>query len=924
MFPLTVTNEARRLKFDTGVCPKVIEEFFGEDSERAEEVREYELSGAEEKELSKGGDAVTFLSDLRSGAGDFYETVLHNIMIYVCENGDIEDSKERCVPFSDAAKDYAGNCIVPQDSPCSATPISRTEEAVGTGTCERPSNCYWEQPVEKALFRDRRYTTEEADKNEDYLMGATADSYVAKTGKYLAVAVVLAVLNILIWTIFTIGRCCCCCLHASCFCRCCSWTPKEEGYSVGCQVRLPIFMYIAFLAAIVGSAGVAFVGDEDLGKAFNSLFDNSRTGLSDMQDFLGKANTPMQAIGDLVDAAADDSITILDGTDYVEYGMGNVITRINDFAVVYSDGINKAGASNDIQATLDSLDDVEEDVVENVRDILDTLKGSLVEGKEAMATALADASDQIVELNNTVDGFYADVDNLDEKVEDYKTVRQAGILATFAISLVCVLFGFLGVLSYWTPCKWDDILIYLMNLTWFFGSLIVTLSFILAGITIFLSVFWNDVCHFLDIIVQDFEPYVGAAASVGLNACFNNTPLVDAFNLTSKVDFQDKINTTLAVIENTDLDSQFADVSAPLDDINDLVKGILTATEFTDAVASLDGMINFANAPADCDVGQGPMSTSDCTSAKAACNYNVANQFTVANLGSFYEPWSLVAAAGITGNAQWVSKTSLLDDIDVARLGSETAEAYMLRVFKDTAGVCGGTDCGVAPVGASCNGGADCSMGVCGGADCAAVPGEACNSGADCDYPCATFEDTIQTIWSESAQAKQWHDDMLIDLGVEYFDDSGAEPVFCPSGTSTAAGTCPTQAYQDAGNARTVKQELYNFQNNITVTTNDIINIANSAVGDIMDQVTIFLCNMECGFVADLYNNVHDDLCSTLLGGVLQISAGFWFLAVFMFLNCSLGALLVVRMRGISKADYEGDDEGDGVEMKGVSLDLYN
>ncbi|GMH75180.1 hypothetical protein TL16_g06676 [Triparma laevis f. inornata] len=909
MFPLTDSHESRRLKFDTAVCPKIVDEFFGEDSERAQEEDEAELSG---KELSQGGDAVGFLSDLRSGAGDFYETVLHNIMIYMCEQ-DIDVNEERCVEFGEAAKDYAGHCVIPDSSPCDATLTSRSEEDVGSGTCERASNCYWDVPVEGET-RESRYTDKEALDNEEYLIGASMDSYIGKTAKYLVVGVVLAVLNILIWTIFTIGRCCCCCLHSVCFCRCCSWKPKEEGYNTGCQVRFPIFMYIAFLAAIVGSAGVAFVGDKDVGKAFDSLFDNSRAGLSDMQSFLGKANTPMQAIGGLVDDAADASIDILDGTDYVEYGMSNVILRINDFAtVVYADGITKAGATDQIDTTLSSLGDVETEVVDSVREILDTLRASLVDGKDDMATALADASDKIVKLNTTVDGFFTDINDLDEQVEDIAPIRQLGILSTFAISLVCVAFGFLGVLSYWTPCKWDDILIYLMNLTWFFGSIIVTLSFILAGITIFLSVFWNDTCHWLDIVVQDFEPYVGSAASVGLNACFNNTPLVDAFNLTSKVDFQDTINSTLAEIENTDLDAQFEGVAAPLEEINDMIKGILTADEFQTVVNSLDAMTNYENGPADCSInGEGAISTNDCNDAKAVCNFNVNGAFVVddwegddstelVQLDLFQEPWSLVEnILGAGATAQWFSKTSLAADINVARAGSETGVQYMARVFQDTAGICGGDFCGAASL------------------------GDPCNTGADCSFLCTTIEDTIQTVWAEIVDARALVGDMLIDLGVEYFDDSGSEPVFCPSGTSTPTLTCPTAAFQTAGNARTVKQELYNFQANITATTNDIVNIANSAVGDIMDQVTIFLCNMECGFVADLYNNVHNDLCGTLLGGVLQISAGFWFLALFMFLNSALGALLVVRMRGISKADYEERDEGSGVEMKGVSLDLYN
>ena len=91
-----------------------------------------------------------------------------------------------------------------------------------------------------------------------------------------------------------------------------------------------------------------------------------------------------------------------------------------------------------------------------------------------------------------------------------------------------------------------------------------------------------------------------------------------------------------------------------------------------------------------------------------------------------------------------------------------------------------------------------------------------------------------------------------------------------------------------------------------------------------MDQVRLFLCNMNCGFVGDVYNNIHNDLCTTLLGGVLQISAGLWFLSLFLFLTSALGAMLVVRLRGISTSEFEERDPSGAVEMKGVSLDLYN
>ena len=68
-----------------------------------------------------------------------------------------------------------------------------------------------------------------------------------------------------------------------------------------------------------------------------------------------------------------------------------------------------------------------------------------------------------------------------------------------------------------------------------FGSLIGTFAFVLGGISITLAIGWSDMCAFMDIVTQDFSKYLGPQAGLGLNACFNNTPLMEAFNMTKQV-----------------------------------------------------------------------------------------------------------------------------------------------------------------------------------------------------------------------------------------------------------------------------------------------------------------------------------------------------------------------------------------------------
>ena len=180
---------------------------------------------------SKGGDAVEFMKGFRNDSGGWYQTVLDNIMMYTCSSNEATflEKKVRCVQNTteDVFKGGGGGCVYPSDTTC------------GVGECERTSNCYWLAPV-YGEDRVQRHTDEEYEGSAAFLGfggSPSQDSYVFSVGKYFVLGLVLAVLNILIWTVFIIGRCCCCCFWNRCFCRCCSPKPKEEGYTACFQVR---------------------------------------------------------------------------------------------------------------------------------------------------------------------------------------------------------------------------------------------------------------------------------------------------------------------------------------------------------------------------------------------------------------------------------------------------------------------------------------------------------------------------------------------------------------------------------------------------------------------------------------------------------------------------------------------------------------
>lgn len=804
---------------------------------------------------SKGSDATEFLSGLRDSSGTWYADALHNFMIYKCKEIDgnkITDSmlKLRCVDEADADKTWDDKCIVSSDYTCPA------------GKCETVANCWWEKAVE-GESRGRRFTNEEFEDNEDWLMGANQDSYVVATAKYLIVGLVLALLNFFCWGCFTVFRCCCCCLANTCCCRCCSGKPRKDGYNLFFQVHIPIIFYLAFVVGIVACSALTYVGNEDVTIAIGDLFDHSKGGIKDTQAFVGAAATPMNNIGGLVSTASTDAQTILDGTGYVVDGMTDITDSLASFTTVYAAGIAKAGAGDEVDGMNSQIDEAVGPMVETISEMLDTLRTSLVEGEEKLQDAIDNGVDALTKLNTTLGNGYDTIGETEESVEMYTNIRRAGVLVIFGIALVCVAFGLIGIFTYFTPCEGDDIFIHLMQATWLFGSIVVTLAWILGGVTMFAAVLWNDVCHILDIVVVDFEPYVPPAASDGLNACFQNTPLLEAYNLTSKLDFQDAINEKLAVIADMDVNAQFGALETPLMDINIMLKQI-TPT-LAGEVPNANKLTNNKNENSD-------------AAAASLCPFD-----DVYVLEEYELPWDVQPGVSVAWNSE-----------SYDRSGSETAGQWAKRVYTKPTGICSVANSASDPL--VCADGAGLS--VFGSAECV--------SGSDC-AKCDDVTDAIETVFTEFSEMIVMQRDMIQDLGI-----------------NNTAIIIPTAAFQADGNAYTIYEFIQIYKNSLDGTKNDLLGVVDSAIGGILVEINDFYCNMNCGFVAAVYDEVHNDLCATLLGGVLQISVAVWLLAIFMFFNATLGALLVVRMRGVSTEVAEENASKDSTtDAKDVDLDLY-
>jgi len=671
-----------------------------------------------------------------------------------------------------------------------------------------------------------------------------------------------------------------------------------------------------FLAGIVTSASITYVGNEDITAAIDSTFEHSREGIADLQDFLNASVTPMKKISDLVESAKDDSLEVTNNTDYVRSDMDLILASLTDFTNIYRDGIDAAGAGDDLDATVGGLNDQVGPIVDTIELLIGTLQDKLIEGSAKLQDGISGGVNQVESIYNMTENIHASIDDFDEMSEEYDDLRKAGVLAIFAVALVCIFFGLLGIFAYFTPCKGDDILIYLFNLTWFFGFMIVSLSFLLGGTLLFLSVMWSDLCQFSDIMTKDFDPYLDGMAATGMNACFQNTPLVEAFQLQNQTDFQAIVDKQLDEMKSQNMTESFSMVTEPIDQI----VGLLEDLPFSPLMFLLNNFTNVANVP------------NPDTATQAAATFCQFNQAILEV--DVEEPWT-----GKSGNTLWKSGVTG-NFIDMTREGTETNIQYMNRVF-NIGGICGldasgepiiivdpntgvpsqGNNClpgtaqpydGNAPVADSyCTGGEHCVFNPC---DSLINGITVTENGEEKKIPGINDgPDDTPGLYESIVDLKEMQRNMLKDLG-----------------SKATKNDPPSSNFISRDYDKNIFGMLDSYQGKLAGTFDNLLDIANSAVGDIMIQVRNFLCNMNCGFVGNLWGDVYNDICVSLLGGMLQISLSLWLLAVFLFFSSALGAILVVRMRGISVEEGLGEDEGldseseGALEMKSVSLDLYN
>ena len=462
---------------------------------------------------STGDLGRNFVRIIRGKTKAFYQSVLNDAIMALC---DLNSTQVRCVesdsPF--AAKDWENKCIIASDLTCP------------TGMCERTSNCYW-KTVYPGEERQTRFPVEEYKSAKLRLTGWRNYSYLRGILTFGGIGIFVAVVLLLLWFLFFIGRYFCCCLWTSCsICFLCSPIPKKKGYRIFFDLLVPIFCYLVCVLGISIASAMAFIGNEDISIASTKTFLHSSGLVEDFSDFLLVARGPLVNINEIVQDAALDAKNIFDGTGYVRTTSSIILDTFVDFGILHGNGLEQSNARSSFDDAFIQFDEQISPIVDEVENMLDTLEVDLYNNVDVIQTSIVSAIAQSDSIYNVTKEYKEKIYEIESQELTTRRIRQTVVLALFIVSLGVAITGFLGILL--SKISGKSMFLGLLNLTGFLSALLGCISLVLAAVFLSMNIAWYDICEMSSIVTSDFEPYLGDKVAPGANACFNDTNLAVA------------------------------------------------------------------------------------------------------------------------------------------------------------------------------------------------------------------------------------------------------------------------------------------------------------------------------------------------------------------------------------------------------------
>jgi hypothetical protein len=577
--------------------------------------------------------------------------------------------------------------------------------------------------------------------------------------------------------------------------------------------------------------------------------------------------------GIVVDAALDAK-SIFDGTAFVKRDALKIVDSFLGFFAIHSQGLNASGTLDGFDSAAKGFDSQVTPITDNVQSLLDTLELDLYDKADFIQQGLIQALGQLDSFSDQALAWQGQIYEYEGNELGVRDQRQIGVMVLFLVSLCLAVLGLLGI--FLSKTRMCSICNHMIKITGFFSAILGSIALLAASVGLSLNFLIYDGCQISDIVVEDFEPFVGDVVSPAANAAFNDTNLAVrsfalhsrstqrrnsqplnsihsckvALNLTEKVDFQQKLDEGISTVSDININASFDQVLDPLKSVQSMLGSISnTSLEILNAAT---------------------------TSNEFPCAFNDVG-YTKENI---LYPWSLNRS---TPETPYIIRDNFGDSDTYGRLVSDqTGEDYFARIY-NIAGICSASsDCCIYenPMPPTCQ----------------SAQYAACDYGANCAYPCQGKLSGIVQGYEAFQQLYDTELKMTADLGVE-----------CPNGSYQ--GTCPSAQFKSQYSNMTLVGSIEQYRGKISNTKDNLVALASTSVGDTMIEVEDFLCSMNISFVEARYEELKVDVCESLFGGVSQIAGSYFILGIALEIIAITCSILAVRLKHSLEDDFDFDEE---------------
>lgn len=184
------------------------------------------------------------------------------------------------------------------------------------------------------------------------------------------------------------------------------------------------------------------------------------------------------------------------------------------------------------------MEDVAAAGIDQVKSSRETINGELLNIKDDIHAMVSDKVNQTENVLSSLTDAQETVNEISDTYDAQNEVRRVGFSGVFVLFILVLAISVVGIVLGLSPCK---CLANILHLAYLLGFITLLFGFLTSSVMLAFSILLGDVCELTLIMQQDWAPYIGKSASRGINACFQNESLLEAYDLTDTLDFQDMI-----------------------------------------------------------------------------------------------------------------------------------------------------------------------------------------------------------------------------------------------------------------------------------------------------------------------------------------------------------------------------------------------